>query len=126
MMVLELTGLTHLQPPVEFASLTQVVIGASIGTAFSGTRPRELAKTFFLSSGLTLSLLAFSGLCLRAPSVDRYWIRCIAVGLCTRRSGRDRDTCADTEYRPGVCRVSPRSPGVANFVDGAVTGYPLV
>jgi len=58
MMVLELTGLTNLQPPVEFASLTQVVIGASIGTAFSGTRPRELAKTLFLSCGLTLSLLA--------------------------------------------------------------------
>ena len=32
MIVLELTGLTHLQPPVAFANLTQVIIGASIGT----------------------------------------------------------------------------------------------
>ena len=60
MLVLELTGLTHLHPPLAFTSLTQVVIGASIGTAFSGTRPHELVKTLFLSSGLTLSLLAFS------------------------------------------------------------------
>ena len=43
MMVLELAGLTSLQPPVEFTSVTQVVIGASIGAAFSGTKPRELA-----------------------------------------------------------------------------------
>ena len=60
MMVLELTGLTSLQPPVEFTSVTQVVIGASIGAAFSGTKPRELAKTLILSCGLTLSLLALA------------------------------------------------------------------
>ena len=60
MMVLELAGLTSLQPPVEFTSVTQVVIGASIGAAFSGTKPRELAKTLILSCGLTLSLLALA------------------------------------------------------------------
>jgi hypothetical protein len=60
MMVLELTGLTSLQPPVEFTTVTQVVIGASIGAAFSGTKPRELAKTLILSCGLTLSLLALA------------------------------------------------------------------
>ena len=60
MMVLELAGLTSLRPPVEFTSVTQVVIGASIGAAFSGTKPRELAKTLILSCGLTLSLLALA------------------------------------------------------------------
>ena len=60
MMVLELAGLTSLRPPVEFSSGTQVVIGASIGAAFSGTKPRELAKTLILSCGLTLSLLALA------------------------------------------------------------------
>ena len=60
MMVLELAGLTSLHPPVEFTSVTQVVIGASIGAAFSGTKPRELAKTLILSCGLTLSLLALA------------------------------------------------------------------
>jgi hypothetical protein len=54
----QVTNLTDFLIPIEFVNVIQVIIGASIGTAFSGGKPHELLKTFMLSSGLTLLLLA--------------------------------------------------------------------
>ncbi len=54
----QMADLTDFQIPIEFVNVTQVIIGAGIGTAFSGAKPHELFKTFILSSGLTLLLLA--------------------------------------------------------------------
>lgn len=54
----QVTDLTDFAIPIVFINVTQVIIGAGIGTAFSGAKPHELFKTFMLSSGLTLLLLA--------------------------------------------------------------------
>ena len=54
----QMADLTDFALPLEFVNVTQVIIGAGIGTAFSGAKPHELLKTFTLSSGLTLLLLA--------------------------------------------------------------------
>jgi len=54
----QVTDLTDFAIPIGFINVTQVIIGAGIGTAFSGAKPYELFKTFMLSSGLTLLLLA--------------------------------------------------------------------
>jgi hypothetical protein len=56
----QMVDLTDFAIPIVFVNVTQVIIGAGIGTAFSGAKPHELFKTFMLSSGLTLLLLALA------------------------------------------------------------------
>ncbi|MDH3715238.1 MAG: AbrB family transcriptional regulator [Gammaproteobacteria bacterium] len=52
-----MSGLSDSRLPLELIAITQVVLGSSIGTTFSGASLRELIRTFSLSIGLTLSLL---------------------------------------------------------------------
>ena len=55
---LYLSGFSDGRLPVELIAFTQVVIGSGIGATFSGATLPELFRTFSLSIGLTLSLLA--------------------------------------------------------------------
>ena len=55
---LHLSGFSDSRPPAELIAVTQVVIGSGIGATFAGATLRELIRTFSLSIGLTLSLLA--------------------------------------------------------------------
>lgn len=55
---LYMTGFSASRLPAELIAFSQVVIGSGIGATFAGATVRELVRTFSLSIGLTLSLLA--------------------------------------------------------------------
>lgn len=58
--LLHSTGITDFAPPGEIVVAAQIVIGASIGCRFSGTRPSEILKIILLSLGSTILLLAIT------------------------------------------------------------------
>ncbi len=55
-----LAGLTGARPPNAVIAAVQVIIGTHIGTAFAGSNRYEVLRTFLLSSGLTLALIALA------------------------------------------------------------------
>lgn len=55
--VAHLTGLAVLRPPVELIALAQIVIGASLGSRFAGSRVRELGRIALVSMAASLVML---------------------------------------------------------------------
>ena len=58
-----LAGWSSATPPDTLIALAQLVVGAAIGSRFSGTAPRELARIAGQAVGLTVVLVAITALC---------------------------------------------------------------
>ncbi|MBT3305129.1 MAG: AbrB family transcriptional regulator [Alphaproteobacteria bacterium] len=58
--IAHLTGLTAANPPSELVNLSQLVIGVGLGCRFVGLHVRRVIGTMFLSSGVTLFMLALA------------------------------------------------------------------
>jgi len=57
---LHLGGFSHMRPPVVLVNAAQVVLGAAIGTRFSGTRISELGRMLVVSSAWIVLVLALA------------------------------------------------------------------
>ena len=55
---LHLVGLTDAKPPFVLIAAAQVIVGASVGSRFSGVRIRQIAHAALAAAGLTLLLLS--------------------------------------------------------------------
>lgn len=57
---LHLADITSVSPPGLFVISAQVVLGAAIGTRFTGTSPVEILRTIWLSSGFVAAMLVLT------------------------------------------------------------------
>jgi membrane AbrB-like protein len=77
------TGLSQAVPPSWMVSLTQVVIGANLGSRFGGMDRRTLTRTMGLSLVASLA--------------------CMGLSLCAGWAGRDEPDRAEPAYPCGLC-----------------------
>jgi hypothetical protein len=57
---LHLAGITAVQPPGLFVIAAQVVLGAAIGTRFTGSSPAQIGRTIWMSTGFVLAMLVLT------------------------------------------------------------------
>lgn len=60
--IAHLTGISHVPPPVELIALSQVVIGAAIGTRFAGITLKEVWKTGLYAAGVAILMIGIAAL----------------------------------------------------------------